>query len=347
MSSFEEKVEALRRLREKRQARVEAGAKEKAPAVVSAQAEDLEGKELTDVLERYASHSKDLEHTDASRASPLAVPAQSVPESDNVEEEAAALYCLGHCFELGLHECEQSEAKAAEYYLLAAEKGSAVAQWRLGHLHEYGVAVECSDTLAAHWYRRAAEAGHPQAQSSLALFLEDGRGGPCDNVAAVQWHLAAAAQDQALSQYCAACCLAEGRGCERDEVQARAWLEKSASSGFPPAVEALNCRSSVPDKGPHESVDEKVLEASESCTGSLLDIAQRVARQLEGLPDDEAETFLDDLVRNMDDLSLPDCEDLEQALARSPLGASREPEAICANVADIGALSTHQCVATA
>jgi len=275
MASFDEKVEALKVLRERRVARAEAE------------------KELTSVLEHYAGLQdpvqliRDLSEEKKEPATPADAQVQS--------DEADALYCLGHCTEQGLHECESDKCKAAVYYRMAAEKGSSLGQWRLGHLHEFGEGVEQSDVQAAHWYLLAAEAGHPQAQSSLALLLEDGRLGDCDDAEALRWHLAAADQNQALSQYCAACCLAEGRGAEQDEVAANALLEKSAAAGFPMAVEALS-RGSL---WKHTSAPEHRVVAA-GADASLLDMAARVAKQIGHLPDDEAEVFLDELLSSLD-----------------------------------------------
>lgn len=334
MASFEEKVEALRRLRERRQAREgnsaevskneetsceglpEPAARVQADnssstSTLKAEAKTLDkrldGQELTSVLEHYASGPDSVLRQPSAKD----VDGEAAFPPNQGSDEADALYCLGHCFEMGIHECSEDKGQAAAYFSMAAEKGSVVAQWRLGHLHEYGEGVEKSGVQAAQWYRCAAEAGHAQAQSSLALLLEDGRAGVQDDADALRWHLAAAAQGQALSQYCASCCLFEGRGARKDEASAQMLLEKSSAAGFPLAVEAM-------ERG-------SLWRHTESCNGfqdedceqSLLDIAARVAKQIEHLSDADADTFLNDLLGTVGDCSEGGAINLEDELDTS------------------------------
>jgi TPR repeat protein len=317
MASFEEKVEALRRLRERRQVREEPAATVEPEATKS---KEMEGQEFVDALSQYAFASlqeprSGVKTFDDDVADRSAQAETGDPETEKAAQEASALYCLGHCYEQGLHECEKDEAKAAMYYQLAAEKGNVTAQWRLGHLYEFGLGIESSDACAAHWYRLAAEAGCAQAQSSLALFLEDGRGCTQDDVEALQWHLAAAEQNEALSQYCAACCLAEGRGAKRNEIAARSWLKKSADAGFPPAREALSCGL--------QSFTQRSQKASHKdgeTDEAMVNIAERLAKQLQHLSDEEASAFLDDVMGSLHDSSLLDVTDLKLSSVGSDLG---------------------------
>jgi len=360
MASFDEKVEALRRLQEKRQARLSSQKEsEKEPCVAAAAAGELvpkslvvekkattaskevEGRELTDVLERYAriqGQSKSSPQHEADESAPPGAGYQANESAapgaptgghglGDTGDEADALYCLGHCLENGMHDCEQDDSRAAVYYRMAAEKGSIVGQWRLGHLHEYGKGVESSDEWAAHWYRLAAQSGHAQAQTSLALLLEDGRiGGARDDDEALRWHLAAAAQNQALSQYCAACCLAEGRGAPKDMETSKMLLTKSAASGFPLAVEALAGgklwnHADLQEEDPEDSGE----ETSEGVSNqSLLDIAARVAKQIGHLDDAEADAFLEELMGSLDvdDPSVLGDEDIIQLLAGRQMPAA-------------------------
>jgi len=304
MASFEEKVEALRRLQEKREARA-ADKREAQSATISSTvavteeaqvaAKSLEDRELPAVLEHYAG----LEAPSSGSSNTV---------KDDAEDEADALYCLGHCFEQGLHECEKDTEKAVKYYRMSAEKGSVVGRWRLGHLFEYGNGVEKNLETAAHWYRLAAEGGHMHAQSALALLLEDNHVDAQEAGEPFRWHLAAAAQGNALSQYCAACCLAEGRLTDKDEETAKALLKMSADAGFPLAMEAFSAQRSSTKCG-----DDEQPEAEDG--KSLLDMAARVAKQIEHLPDGEAEAFLDELLGSFDEISAFDGEDFQKILA--------------------------------
>jgi TPR repeat protein len=213
MASFEEKVDALRRLRDRKLLRQQESAIEEA---VAKSAGPLRCHDTAD-----------------EESSP------SSTEGTARSMEADAFFCMGHCHERGLNECDGGVEEAAGLYLLAAELGHTVAQWRLAELWETGRGVAKNESEAAYFYRQAAEAGFSHAQSGLALLLEDGRGVTRDDAEAFQWHMAAAHQGHALSQYCAARCLLDGRGCERDVSAAKHWLGLSAAAGFPVAEELL------------------------------------------------------------------------------------------------------------
>lgn len=120
--------------------------------------------------------------------------------------------------------------------------------------------------------------------------LEEGRGCEHDDVEAFRWHLAASEQGNALSQYCAACCLLEGRGAPKDEAEARRWLRLSADAGFGPAARKLQGRDD------DEEEDKEEGGGGEEPT-PLLGLAERVARQLQELrDDDDAEVVLEELL---------------------------------------------------
>jgi len=343
MTSFDEKVEALRKLQERRQAR-QAREKEAAKGgedTPSTQAagqravvKDLENRELPAVLEHYAAGGG---YPRAAQKAPVdgeGGDSSATAETDEATaaklksaeaDEADALYCMGHMNEQGLHECPQDMGKAVMYYRLSAEKGSAVGQWRLGHLHEYGLGMDASDAGAAHWYRLAAKAGHAHAQASLALLLEDGRASPLDDGEAFRWHQAAAGQGNALSQYVVSCNLAEGRGIAKDEVAAMSMLEKSAASGFPLAKEALAAGGLA--KNAEASDDDVGAEASDEMKSGLLDMAARVAKQIGHLPDEEAESFLNELLGSLDDLDQPLPAELQEMLSLGHMDSSLQDEA--------------------
>lgn len=289
-ASFDEKVEALRRLREKRLAKAakeKLAEESKAPLSTGRQPGDDSAKE--DEGTSQAGAGAGLQESRVDPAGPGGV------------AEADALFCAGHCHERGLHGCSIDLKAAAEMYTLAAEQGHAVAQWRLGELCESGHEGQLprDGKQAAHWYGLAAEAGNAQAQNALALLLEDGRDGVLqDDVAARRWHLAAAEQGNALSQYCLACLLVEGRGGSKDAEAAEQWLERSAAHGFRPACQTLEAAR------PKQAWTQAPAGDLEGCTDSsdLLGLAQRIAQQLGDLDDDEAGVLLDELMAEVPSL---------------------------------------------
>lgn len=331
MPSFEEKVEALRRIRDRMAARPGDGGSEGTAAAVAGAGEaptaaPASGRGAAGDACAGADRGRGGGGTsagvggypaeargDASDNRPGAAPASpaerrpglgAVPQELRQEPaapggvaEADALFCAAHCLEHGLHGCDQSFEEAAEMYQAAAEEGHLAAAWRLGELLEYGRGVDQDEIAAVRWYRMAAERGFAQAQTSFALALEEGRGCDLDEPEALQWHLRAAEQGNVLSQYCAACCLFEGRGAPQDEVEARRWLQISADGGFVPALRRLQGEDEHPREGEGEGI------ADGGCGGTrLLGLAERIARQLQELGDEDAADVLEELLAEVPDL---------------------------------------------
>lgn len=194
-STFEEKLEALRKIRERQLAKK---AETAAP-----------------VAETKATTPQD-------------------EEGGVAPVDVDALFCTAHCYERGIHGCSTNLPTALHLYRLAAEQGHAVSQWRMGELLESGLCGQMEPDFreAQKWYTLAAESGNREAQNALALMLEEGQQGvPQDTESALRWHLAAAEQGNALSQFCSASLLSK-KG--QDEA-AMIWLQKSAAQGFGPA----------------------------------------------------------------------------------------------------------------
>lgn len=311
MASFEEKVDALRLLRDRKILRQKQS-------------------DIAEAVVKSAAPSRCHGTGECETSSPSSM------EETARSMEADALFCMGHCHERGLNECDGGVEEAAGLYLLAAELGHTVAQWRLAELWETGRGVAKNESEAAYFYRQAAEAGLSHAQSGLAMLLEDGRGVTRDDAEAFQWHMAAAKQGHALSQYCAARCLLDGRGCERNVSTAMHWLGLSAAEGFPLAAELLknvrlhqtvNMRASSRDQVAEEHVEggstEELSSAGSDASddtshgqavqdsrqegvdedASLLNLATRVAALLRDVDDDEEAAALLDILVGDDDSS--------------------------------------------
>ena len=66
---------------------------------------------------------------------------------------------------------------AVKFLTQAAEKGQAVAQYRLGTLYERGQGVAADAAKAAHWYELAANQGNRKAMHNLAVSYAGGAAG--------------------------------------------------------------------------------------------------------------------------------------------------------------------------
>jgi len=291
MASFDEKVEALRRLRDRHLAR---SGREKLAASDDAGPDTLQN----DIGKQWPVTPSALLQPDEPAET---AHAKFLPKAG----EADALFCAGHCYEHGLHDCEVNPATAFELYEQAASRGHTAAHWRLGELLERGHGVEKCEQRSAQFYRQAAEAGHAQAQISLGLLFEDGRGVVQDDAQAFKWFRAAAEQDEALAQYCAACCLAEGRGAHRNISEATHLLTLSAAAGFGPAASLLE---EVNGTSAHLAAPEIHQSADADVGFTTLELAERLAAQFADLDDETALQVLAELQEDdpglLDDLDL-------------------------------------------
>jgi len=91
-------------------------------------------------------------------------------------------------------------AKAADWYLQAAEGGYPLAEYNLAVFYARGLGVGQDVTRAAFWYRRAAMQGVVQAMVNLAAIYDKGGGIPGDPVNAYAWYLTAAASGNQTAQ---------------------------------------------------------------------------------------------------------------------------------------------------
>jgi TPR repeat protein len=142
--------------------------------------------------------------------------------------------------------------KPPRLYRLAADQGSAEAQYRLGHLHEYGDGVEPYFDTAMEWYAKAAaqgdknarikvelrdqyvrgldlaKQGHQHAQYQVGRMYEYGMGVPKDEQEAARWYRLAAEQADLKSQERIGQLLEEGTGVPQDPEEAARFYQKMA-----------------------------------------------------------------------------------------------------------------------
>ncbi|MBI2993362.1 MAG: SEL1-like repeat protein [Gammaproteobacteria bacterium] len=125
----------------------------------------------------------------------------------------------------------QSEARALQWYTLAAEQGHAGAQFSLGVMYAKGRSVEQDYEQAFNWYRKAAEQGHVGAQATLATMYTKGVGTERDTKAAFDWHLRAAKRGHANSMFTVGEMYFHGTGVQQNLEEAFLWYRKAAEKG--------------------------------------------------------------------------------------------------------------------
>jgi uncharacterized protein len=89
-------------------------------------------------------------------------------------------------------------AAAIKLFRPLAEKGNAIAQYKVAVMHRMGLGVPKSEKEARKWSRLAAKQGNPEAQALLGglYYKASGEESP-DTVRAYMWYEAAAAQGNA------------------------------------------------------------------------------------------------------------------------------------------------------
>ncbi len=109
----------------------------------------------------------------------------------------------------------------------------------LGELYAGGLGVHQDDAKAADWYKLAADRGDRNAMFALAMFRLQGRAGPRDRDAAAKSLAAAAKLGHAVAAYDLALLYIEGQLFPQDFNRAAELLRAAALAGNPEAQYAL------------------------------------------------------------------------------------------------------------
>lgn len=129
--------------------------------------------------------------------------------------------------------------QAMEYFLKAADKGSANAINAIAIYYYEGKWCERHLQKAAQWFRYAAEMGYASAQRNLADCLRKGEGVPVNMEEAFAWYMRAAEKENIKAQFMVGECYANGWGVEIDMEEAKRWYTIAANQGYELAKEKL------------------------------------------------------------------------------------------------------------
>lgn len=122
-------------------------------------------------------------------------------------------------------------AAAAKLFRPLAEKGNAVAQYRIALMHKMGLGVSKDRKQAQKWSRLAAKQGNPEAQVLLGSLYYTGEGKESEDIEkAYMWYDVAAMQgnDEAKKELAAV----SSQLTSQQIAEARAKAQKCASSGY-------------------------------------------------------------------------------------------------------------------
>ncbi len=175
-------------------------------------------------------------------ASPEAAPAApsiSVPDAVQPQSLAdaarsgdpLALFEIGARYTEGRNGLAADQAQAANWYQLAADKGFAPAQYRLGSMYEKGTGVARDIGKAKAFYEQAAGQGNASAMHNLAVLYASGALGQQDYTAAASWFTKAADLGITDSQFNLAILFARGNGVAQDLGESYKWFAIAAQGG--------------------------------------------------------------------------------------------------------------------
>jgi localization factor PodJL len=147
-------------------------------------------------------------------------------------EQAAQSGDLTAQYELGLQRISGGRTQEGVTLLRrAADRGFAMAQYRLAKLYERGEGVQTDLAVARQWTERAAAAGNRRAMHDLGVYFARGEGAPLDEAAAFRWFRQAAELGVADSQYNLGVLYQQGRGVNASASEALFWFMVAARQG--------------------------------------------------------------------------------------------------------------------
>ncbi|MFL5012276.1 peptidoglycan-binding protein [Rhizobium sp.] len=145
--------------------------------------------------------------------------------------DALALFEIGARYSDGRNGMTADQKQAANWYRLAADKGFAPAQYRLGSMYEKGNGVERDIAKAKGFYEQAANQGNASAMHNLAVLYASGALGQQDYTTAASWFTKAANLGITDSQFNLAILCARGNGVPADLEESYKWFAIAAKAG--------------------------------------------------------------------------------------------------------------------
>jgi localization factor PodJL len=170
----------------------------------------------------------------ATAAAEIAVPDSVQPKSllDAAKGgDPLALFEIGARYSDGRGGVTADPKEALSWYQLAADKGFAPAQYRLGSMYEKGTGVARDINKAKQYYEQAASQGNANAMHNLAVLHASGALGQQDYSAAAGWFTKAANLGITDSQFNLAILYARGNGVAMDLTESYKWFAVAAKGG--------------------------------------------------------------------------------------------------------------------
>jgi localization factor PodJL len=171
----------------------------------------------------------------AQNGAPTAIPVVAGPlpaRASQSLEQAATSGNLTAQYELALQRIAAGRSQEGVTLLRrAADRGFAMAQYRLAKLYERGEGVQTDLAVARQWTERAAASGNRRAMHDLGVYFARGEGAPLDEAAAFRWFRQAAELGVADSQYNLGVLYQQGRGVNASASEAMFWFLVASRQG--------------------------------------------------------------------------------------------------------------------
>jgi localization factor PodJL len=165
------------------------------------------------------------------RAGPVTPFAWNAPSVGTITEAVAMGDPVAE-FDVAMQRMTDGDAAGSAVLLKkAAEKGLAVAQYRLAKLYEHGQGVPQDLAQARALTEQAARAGNASAMHDLGVYLANAEGSKLDEESAFTWFRKAAEFGVQDSQYNVGLLYQQGRGVAPDANQAYYWFSVAAAAG--------------------------------------------------------------------------------------------------------------------
>lgn len=233
--------------------------------------------------------------------------------SDKQQEITQLQTCVNH------YQAESYQV-ASKQCQLAAEQGSAKAQWLLAHIYRYDFLGKGEDEEHAFkWYLKAAENGHIAAKREVGQSYMYETGVDQDYEKAHNWLMKAAKSHDAEAEFSVGILFFEGLGRDKDIGSAINWFKRAAIKNHNMSINNLawifatsrNAAFNTPKKAKYwiEKLDKKLLQVpmfldtKAAVMAADKDFEQAIKLQnqaIANLPDDTSEEQLVEFQKHLD-----------------------------------------------
>jgi hypothetical protein len=160
---------------------------------------------------------------------------------------AKAEFAIGQLYENGFG-TNRDYKEAMKWFLKASVKDHADAENEIGNLYSAGQGVEQDDAEALKWYLKSADKGNPLAECNVGVGYDFGKGVMVDYQQAVSWYLKASAQNNIQADFNLGVLYENGKGVKQDKTEAVKWYQKAADLGDAEAAKRVALLSSTTSK---------------------------------------------------------------------------------------------------